>query len=145
MIMEGMIGYLEGHSNKQNEERAHKILLDKIIENPYLIGIRSPIRPYREVELLENDSAIGHTDLVILDSLNELYLVEGKVIRNDTKYVGKIKNELNGQLEKDFNFFRGNFGLSGTRIGVYRRKGGKIRYYKIPRPIEDFFNEVFNV
>ena len=143
--MEDMIGYLEGHSKKQKEERVHKSLLNQIIENPYLIGITSSIRPYREVELLENNSIIGHGDLVIIDSFNELYLVEGKVIRSCTKSLGKIKNELNGQLEKDFNFFKGNFGLSGTRIGVYRRKGGKIRHYTISKPIEDFFNTGINV
>ncbi len=117
-----------------------KSLLDQIIKSPHFMGVTLPILPYREVKLVESKHVIGYADLVIMDSFEDLYLVEGKVIRSRTKNAGRIRNELNGQLEKDFNFFKENFGQSGIRIGVYRRKGGRIRHYKIPRPIEDFFN-----
>jgi hypothetical protein len=140
MAMEEIMGYLEAHSNGQGEERIHRSLLDQIIKNPYLIGVAPPIQPYREVELLEEDRIIGRADLVIIDQFVDLYLVEAKVIRSSTKFPSEIRNELNRQLEKDFNFFRDNFRKSGTRIGVYRRKGGKIRHYRIPRPIEDLLN-----
>ena len=130
--------YLENNQVVYKEERKHKSLLNDVTNRAVIIAGRNYGKIYREVSLLNQNSnnEMGRVDLVIPTDL-EVILIEAKVSRG--KKYSEIRNLINGQLRKGYDFFKENFNIGPRMFGVYRNEWAKdnFHYYELDRPEED--------
>ena len=125
-----LVAYASQNKEKGTGDDLHAKLLDDIVANAHELGIERPFLHFKEVALCGGD-----TDILFVDARERIFLVEGKVIRNERKLpYGRIKL-IKEQLLRHHFFFWDRYGLSAQLIGAYRYKGKrKITCYFLRQP-----------
>jgi hypothetical protein len=117
--MHDLLEYLESNCNQNESDFKHSNLLQNIQGQFHRLTGQWIKKSYLEVDMVQGISSIGIVDLAVISHSDDLYLIEGKVVRSKNKYIGKTRHKINQQLKRAYYYFNDNFNIRPFLLGVY--------------------------
>jgi hypothetical protein len=130
---------MKDHSSRSRNDDAAGRLLEEALAKFSSYGTGEIQEHYWSVRFLKGMETSG-ASLVIVSSMQEAYILEGKVISNklDRRHMRHRRNALNGELREIYATIKRQFGVLPTMIAIYRIKGRNgFEHTVVGKPIED--------
>lgn len=133
--------YLSKNSNFSNEEPERARLLDRIVQNPGLIGIYDASKISRAVRLMDCTRQVGSIDLIIKTSGDAYYIVCAKALESRNCDASERRRLLRLSLKNSYEYLKNKHKVLANGIAAYSFSGSsKIEYIEVPREVSDILD-----